>query len=350
MNRDYSRSDLPVIVLYNLDPAWPEEDIRDCRASSQLLVESLAEVGHPVQEVCIQSAELKTALEGYSPIQYLIFNWCEELPGIPRSGFLVAQSLEQMGFTYTGASAQALALSQDKRQVKSRLRAQGIPTPRWQIYTNDSRDGWDCFPAIVKPVFEHCSIGVTRDAVVESPQELTDRVRYVLETFGQPALIEEFIDGREFHITVLGNSNIFALPTAEMDFSAFDDVKDRLCTFESKFDLHSKPYNLIELRLPAPLTQDEQDQIEAIALGAYRALGCRDYARMDLRLKDGTFYMLDVNPNADFSPDTSLALAADIAGLPYGKLGSFLVNLAAQRHGSYSSEAENEVSGLPEMQ
>ena len=154
----------------------------------------------------------------------------------------------------------------------------------------------------------------------------------MLDTFQQPALVEEFIDGREFHISVLGNGKLHTLPPAEMDFSAFENVKDRLCTFESKFDPQSTSYNMIELHLPAILTQDEQHQIEAVALAAYRLVGCRDYARLDLRLRDGIFYVLDVNPNADFSPDTSLAMSAELSGLSYGQLGSLLVNLAAGRH------------------
>jgi len=325
-------TDLPALLLYNIDLSWPPQDAQDCLAAAHMLKGALTEVGHPIQEVCVHSADLQEALDGFSPDECLIFNWCEELPGIPRSASLVAQTLDQMGFTYTGASAEALTLSQDKRQVKARLRAQGIPTPRWQIFNTARSDGWDCFPAIVKPAFEHCSFGVTRDAVVQSPTELADRVLYVLDTFDQPALIEEFIDGREFHVAVLGNGKLHMLPPAEMDFSAFDNVKDRLCTFDSKFDPQSTSYNLIELHLPAFLTQDEQCLIEKTALSAYRAVDCRDYARMDLRLRDGVFYVLDVNPNADISPDTSLALAAGVIGLSYGQLGSLLINLAAQRN------------------
>jgi len=328
----HCRTDLPVLLLYNVDPSWPPQDIQDCHAEAHLLKDALVEVGHPVQEVCVQSAELETHLDGVNPNEHLILNWCEELPGIPRSASLVAKALDRMGFTYTGASAEALVFSQDKRLVKARLRAQGIPTPRWRILTTASSDGWDCFPAIVKPAFEHCSFGVTRDAVVLSSVELAERIFYVLETFQQPVLVEEFLDGREFHVTVLGNGKLNMLPPAEMDFSAFKNIKDRLCTFESKFDPQSMPYNLIELRLPASLSQDEQCQIEEIALNAYRAVDCRDYARLDLRLRDGIFYVLDINPNADISPDTSLAAAAEWFGLSYGRLASLLINLAAERH------------------
>lgn len=346
MDSQNDRTDLPVLMLYNLDPSWTPQDIQESQAVSLLLMNAMAEVGHPIQEICVQSAELETYLDGFNPNEHIIFNWCEELPGLTHSGSQVAQTLDRMGFTYTGASAEALAFSQDKRQVKARLRAQGIPTPQWQIYTPESANGWDRFPAIVKPAFEHSSFGVTRDAVVLSPEELTRRVQYVLDTFQQPALVEEFIDGREFHIAVLGNGRLHVLPPAEMDFSAFENVKDRLCTYESKFDPQSRPYNMIGLLLPAILTQEEQCQIETVAMDAYRLADCRDYARMDLRLRDGTFYVLDVNPNADLSPDTSLALAAELSGFSFGQLGSLLINLAAERHPRFRSGKKNTTRGI----
>ena len=327
---------IPVRLLYNINPLWPQPDIQDCHAEARRLVDSLAQLGHSIQEVCVQSPELEKYLEGVNPQENLIFNWCEELPGVPHSASLVARALDRMGFTYTGTGADALVFSQDKRKVKARLRAQGIPTPRWHIAATTSSDGWNCYPAIVKPAFEHCSFGVTCDAVVLTHSELAERIQYVLETFRQPALVEEFIDGREFHISVLGDGRLHALPVAEMDFSAFDNVKDRLCTYESKFDPLSTSYKMIELHLPASLTRDEQRQIEAVGLAAYRATGCRDYARLDLRLRDGVFYVLDVNPNADFSPDTSLAMSAELSGLTYGQLSSLLVQLAAGRHPQFS--------------
>jgi D-alanine-D-alanine ligase len=92
---------------------------------------------------------------------------------------------------------------------------------------------WERFPAIVKPAFEHCSLGIDTNAVVLDAKELGDRVAYIRETYAQPALVEEFIDGREFHVTLWGNGHIHMLPPAEMDFSAFTDVRDRLCTFDS---------------------------------------------------------------------------------------------------------------------
>jgi D-alanine-D-alanine ligase len=117
-----------------------------------------------------------------------------------------------------------------------------------------------------------------------------------------------------------------------MDFSRFDDVRDRLCTYESKFSPGSRHYEEIQLRLPAPLTEVEDDLLYRTARAAYEAYHCRDLARLDIRLRDGVFYILDINPNPDISSDASMACAAEVAGFSFGAMGSRLIHLAAVRH------------------
>jgi D-alanine-D-alanine ligase len=150
-------------------------------------------------------------------------------------------------------------------------------------------------------------------------------------------MVEDFIDGREFHVTLWGNGDVHVLPPAEMDFSAFKNVKDRLCTFDSKFLPGSSHYEKITVRVPAELNGEELAKLNQTCVAAYKAIGCRDFARIDLRLLDGVYYVLDINPNADFSPDTSSICAAEAAGLSYGAIASCLVNLAAHRHPIYSN-------------
>ena len=174
-----------------------------------------------------------------------------------------------------------------------------------------------------------------------TPGELRRRIAYVLDEFHQPALVEDFIDGREFHVSLWGNGAIQMLPPAEMDFAAFADVHERLCTYAAKFDAGSRHYTEIQTRLPAPLKETEYQQLKETAIATYRATGCRDYARLDIRLRDGCFYVLDVNPNADLSSEASLALAAEAAGYSFGALGSRLVNLAAARHPVFGAERKS---------
>lgn len=340
-------ADLPVILLYNLDRSWPSSDIEEILALVQNLEEGLSAVGHATQTVCLEDDGLERLMAGCDPARQIVFNWCEEVPGIPRSSALVARKLEELGFTFTGADSQALQFSYDKPAVKERLLKKRIPTPCWQVFRGDEILDWDCFPAIVKPAYEHFSFGITQEAVVQTRQELARRVAHVAETYRQPVLVEDFIDGREFHISVVGNGRLKVFPIAEMDFSAIQEPSARLCTYDSKFEPASLDYQMIQVRLPADLSPEEKQQLEAVSIAAFRATNCRDYARLDIRQRNGTFYVLDVNPNADLSPDTSLALSAGMAGYSFGQFGSLLVKLAAHRHPAFASQKNRSIQSVP---
>jgi D-alanine-D-alanine ligase len=321
-----------VVVLHNVDPSWPQADTTAVLDTVRRFVTALIAEGHKVCEVPITGKDLAAALAPCNPADHIVFNWCEEFPGIPHSDVLVATHLEQLGYTYTGSPPEVLALTWNKGAVKAMLAAHEIPTPFGWVVETETLENWHRLPAIVKPAFEHYSMGVDSNAVVLDEKALRDRVAYVREAFSQPSLVEDFIDGREFHVTLWGNDLIHMLPPAEMDFSAFTDVHDRLCTFDSKFTPGSRHYEGIELRIPASLTDWELEALRRTSVEAYRRIGCRDYARIDLRLRDDSFYVLDVNPNPDFSPDTSLAYAAEAAGMTYGAFAGRLVRLASARH------------------
>ncbi len=326
------RTNIPVLMLHNIDPAWEPTERAAAIDDVEKLNTELRKEGHPVIDVPVFHDELHQILKPYNPINHIVFNWCEELPGKPRSDKIVAEKLEKLNFIYTGSSPDVLAFSWNKPATKALLNKHGIPTPFWKVIDTKEADSWERFPSIVKPAYEHYSIGITDESVVMDRQALKERIAFVMENFNQPVIVEDFIDGREFHITLWGNGIINALPPAEMDFTAFKNVKDRLCTFDSKFTPGSQHYEKIELRIPAPLDEKQISYLNQTAMKAYATMGCRDYARIDIRLENNNFYVLDVNPNADFSPDTSLAYAAEAVGLSYGAMASWIVNLAAQRH------------------
>jgi D-alanine-D-alanine ligase len=167
---------------------------------------------------------------------------------------------------------------------------------------------------------------------------LKKRVRYIIRRFQHPALVEDFIDGRELHVSLWGNGDIDVLPPAEMEFPSLKDVRYRLCTYESKFVSESEQYRNIEIVLPAPLSECELREVEQVCRAAYVLMGCRDYARIDMRMKDGLFYILDINPNADICPDTTTVYAAEYAGYTYNDFLKRLVLLAAERHPRWESE------------
>jgi len=325
------RPDPIVLLLHNVDPSWEASEIAEANEAVGAMASALVLEGFPVAEVPVTHPNLKEILRPFAPQSHIVFNWCEELPGIPRSDALVADILESLGFTYTGASSQVLALSWDKAAVKTLLEDCGIPLPDWRLFSTPEPEGWKCYPAIVKPAFEHCSFGICADSVVMNREDLARRMAFVQETFQQPVIVEDFVDGQEFHVTVWGDRRLEMLPPAEMDFGAFSNVRDRLCTFDSKFIPGSLHYEKIDMRIPAQLSNRQIRQLKRAALRAYQAVGCRDYARIDLRLRDGQFYVLDVNPNADISPETSMVYAAEKIGLSYGAVGRRLLKLAARR-------------------
>jgi D-alanine-D-alanine ligase len=323
---------VPVVLLYNVNCEWTKEEKDEVIRQSNELGDALRNNGYHTFAAVIENDDIAAHLKPFNPDKYIIFNWCEGLPGVEHSEWLVAKKLETLGYTFTGADSEALLLAQDKQRVKAILDKDSIPTPAWRIFDAPDVQDWRIFPAIVKPQNEHCSAGITPESVVMNQMDLKNRISFILDKYSQPALVEDFIDGREFHVSVWGNEKLTVLPAAEMDFSCFGNAKDRLCTYDAKFIPGSQHYEEIKTLLPAPLSNDEKKAMEKVCCDAYRVTGCRDYARMDIRLRDNVFYVLDVNPNADISSDASMACAAEVDGISYAQMGSLIVQMAVRRH------------------
>lgn len=327
--------DLPVLFLYNVDPNWKKRDRISAIESNEKIYSALMDAGHPVIPVKVSGRNIGDILSRYSPKDVIVFNQCESIPGLPHSEHQAAKIIESLGFIYTGSTPDVLMLAENKAVAKQIFDSCNIPSPVWKIYEEPGKNGWNIFPAIVKTAFEHCSISLDSESVVMNSRELDSRIKHILKNYNQPALVEDFIDGREFHVSICGNGTLKMLPVVEMDFSAFNDVHDRLCTYDSKFEPESIHYNNIESLIPAPLSEEALKVLEEISIDAYRAIGCRDYARLDIREREGKFYVLDVNPNADLDIEASIACSAEYSGLSYAKMMNYLVKLAASRHPHY---------------
>ena len=340
MNGHTDRRDVPVLLLHNLDPEWDPDGLREARRHANTAHRALAALGHPISSAAVRHADLRKVLRKWNPADHVVLNWCEELPGLPKSDVLVVKILEEEGFTFTGSDEKSITLAWDKVRARETLQRKHVPIPQGRLFERAESGGWKHFPAIVKPAYQHCSFGISSELVVFSSKQLVERVAYILEEFEEPALVEDFIDGREFRVTVWGNGRPQVLPVAEMDYSAFPEACDRLCTYDAKFEPESRHYREIALRLPAPLTRAEQRKIERVALAAHRAMGSRDYSRSDIRLRDGEFYVLDANPNPDICSDASMACSAEAGGFGYGEMLSHIVNLAAVRHSTWQRAEE----------
>lgn len=328
----YTFKDIPVLLLYDIDPAWSYAEQLDVKKQTAKLADCIRKSGHSVKPVQIRNKKMFSSLSSFDPEKYIVFNWCECIPGIPHSEASVVEILESMKFTFTGSSSETLRIGSDKEMTRIILRRHKIPHPKGKVYKKADVKDWKLFPAIVKSIYEHCSLGITDKSVVISPEELYRQVDYMIRKFKQPAIVEEFIDGREIHIGLWGNKTINTYPPIELDYSACKGTKERLCTYNAKFHPRSADFKRVKWMIPAQLSDNESSMLKNTAISAYKAIGCRDYARVDLRMKNGRFYVLDINPNPDLSIDDCMIASARKAGVSYGALNSRILRLAAERH------------------
>jgi D-alanine-D-alanine ligase len=203
----------------------------------------------------------------------------------------------------------------------------GIPTAPYQILYTGLELVTVPLPAIVKPLSEDCSLGINQNSVVCDVAALRKQVAYILRVYRQPALVEMFLDGREFSVSVWGNGVAHVLPIGEVDFSNCPDGRWLVDDFEAKWS------NRFAAIYPALVDSGLVTSIRQIALAAYKTMGCRDYARVDMREKDGRLYVLEVNPNPCLSTSGGFARAARAAGYDYAKMVRQLAQWAWYRKG-----------------
>jgi D-alanine-D-alanine ligase len=322
-----------ILILSNEDSTWTPEDYTEVDLEIARMQNGLIEQGFQTEVFTVRHSVLNELGRRacYPRDRWLIFNWCEQYVDRPWSDAEIADELEQLGYVFTGADASGMRLSMDKSAVRQRLTAAGVPVPIGRVYSDDDIDDWHIFPAIVKPTNQHSSYGVSRHSLVENHAELRRQVQWVLDEFGGPAVVEEFVDGREIHVALIGNRDVTVLPSMEIDYSLFGDIHDRIYTNEAKFDKHNLPYYLTKFLCPAPLDATTQRHMAAAALAAYRLGGCRDYGRVDLRLRHGEPVVLDVNPNADLTFESDHAIGSKILGWTYGQMAARIIECALER-------------------
>ena len=320
-----------VLVLYNENPAWPQADLDDAGKMIECMSAGLAEQQYPHQ--CVKFFEDLSVLDAYDPREWLVWNWAEELGGRSWSDWQAAAELERRGFVFTGAGSAALRLTQNRLAVKEQLLAAGLPTLPARVFSDPAQAAaWDDFPAIVKGLNQHSSFGIGQESVVSDAEALARRIRYLREKFDDDALVERFLDSREFHVAVWGNAQPEALPSLELDYGVFDDMRDRLYTYEWKFERESRGFNEIKMIVPAPLDRpDWRASLEQVAVQAYQVLGLRDYGRIDMRMLGDVPQILDVNANPDLDLTSVLPMGAKVLGYSFGGLVDRILQSAAER-------------------
>ncbi|MGH9393863.1 MAG: D-alanine--D-alanine ligase family protein, partial [Terriglobales bacterium] len=264
----------------------------------------------------------------------LFFNLTESYAGDDTKDMHLAAYLELLGRPYTGAGPHALYLAQDKALAKKMFAFHGIRTPFFATcYRGKLEHAHDIsFPLIVKPTSEDGSIGIDATSVVTSVKELMERIHYIHESFDSPALIEEYIEGREIYASIIGNGSPEVLPLIELDLSKLPEGTPRIASTEVKWERDTEAYKCTKSAPCADLSEEATRNLADAALAAYRTLKLRDYARVDLRLTSkNEAYVIEANPNPWLSSGAEFAMAAKQGGRSYPQMIGEIVALAHTR-------------------
>ncbi|MFY0528999.1 D-alanine--D-alanine ligase family protein [Archangium gephyra] len=328
-----------IAILYNQDHELLEDDPgrearEDVTRVASALADALSRGETHAEPLAVEGSRLEFVdlLARMQP--GLVINLCESVAADARGEMVIPCLLDMLGLPYTGSPALSLGLALHKDKAKELLKARGVSTPGFARLdrVEDAATLELPFPLIVKPAREDASVGITNNSVVHDRAALGRAVEAVLRTFHQPALVEQFIPGREIYVPLLGNHPRQALPLTEIRFGKLFEDRPNIVTYAAKWESGSPEYQ----HTPTAPCLLEDAALEArlvkTAMEAFAALECQDYGRVDLRVTpEGVPYVIDINPNCDLHPDAGFAKAARAAGLDYPALATRLVEIALER-------------------
>ncbi len=321
-----------VVLLHNHDNSWTPQDIIETDRDRRIALEALRKFGYETTDVKVYHSVTEALRpRRLDPREWIVFNWCEGYADRPWDYGGVTEELEQLGYSYTGADTWSHHVSIDKGRVQAVLRAGGVSIPRGRVMQPAADLDWSIFPAIVKPINQHGSYGIDHHAIVRDVRQLRQRLEYVREEFRASAVVEEFIAGREFQVSVWGNRQVEVLPEVEVTFGCAPGWEERVYTYEMKFDHDGPLHHNAGFVCPSMLTPQLRAKIGRVCRAAYRAMRCRDYARVDLRVRDEQVYVVDVNPNPDINSESLLVIAANAVGLSYEEVVARIAEFAVER-------------------
>jgi D-alanine-D-alanine ligase len=323
-----------IIILHAVDALDPPVD-----PVLGQVCDALTTLGHWASLVAVDKDFKHTVNSLLEKKPDLVFNLAESFSGHSALESSVAGLLNLLDLRYTGSSPSGLMLAGDKSISTKMLRAAGVQTPESATLFRGAVEsaGKLHFPLIVKPPQEDASLGITNKSVVKDLQELFAQIDALHAEYSSPILVEEFIEGREFYIGVLGNSQPRALPPIEMDFTGFPEDKPRIASWAAKWgdDGDEKGAEFAGTRSIFPKNLDEalSERMAQVAIDSFQALRLRDYARVDMRVRPtGEIYVLEVNPNCYLEHEAEFARAAAKDGLDYKALIARIIELATARY------------------
>lgn len=322
-----------VLVLYNQPQlAWDHPD-----AESEHTVVGVAEFMARTLEAEGMNASLLGL--GADPVKLwrelkrrridVVFNLFEGNHHHPETESYVAGLLAWSGVPFTGSPFSALSLARAKHTTKLVLRSAGLPTAKSQIVHTLPAPAWtDAYPVIVKPALQDASVGIDHHSVCTNRRQLLRRIEHVHATYGPPALVEEYIPGREFNVAVLELPELKTLRPRELRLPAEKPGQWSIYTYAGKWVVGSPDSEQTRLEFPTDLSAAAVRNLHRLAVQAYRLIGCRDYARVDFRMKaNGTAYILEINPNPDISEDADLTACLGSVQMTHPE---FIVRLVQQ--------------------
>ena len=328
---------LRVLVLMHEDLVPPSPLPTDRRhklyqwRTERDVLAALARLGHDVLPLGVRAdlGVIRDAIAGFAPD--ITFNVLEEFGGATAYAQAVIGFLELMRQPYTGCNPRGLMLAHDKLLTKKILAYHSIATPRCAFYPRGAHVRASRrlrFPLIVKSSFEDASLGISQASVVTSVDKLRERVRFMHERFDTDAIAEEYIEGRELYVGVIGNRRVQTLPVWELTFNRWADGARRIATEKVKWDKHYQRAHAIRTGAASDLAPATQRHVAQVCRRVYRALGLSAYARVDLRLApDGKVWVLEANATPDLAHDEDFAASAKAASLRYDALIQRILNL-----------------------
>jgi D-alanine-D-alanine ligase len=299
------------------------------------VAEALRDGGHKVSPLLVP-ADLKAIVTGLARRKpELVFHMISDFGDVDGSHVATAGILDALRLPYTGGGPGELFIRGHKSLAKKILAFEKINCPDFAVFSRDANletGGNLRLPLIVKPLERDCSVGIGAKSLVRDTAEMIERVRYIHQKVEDSALAEEYVEGREFFVGVIGNRDRVAFPPVEMDFSGMPDDAPHILDHKAKWEENSAEYKGTRAVMP-DLPDELKARLQEVAVNACRALMVRDFARVDLRLKDtGEVYVLEVNSPCDLDPAGEFASGARAGGLEYPALINRIAELAAERY------------------